>query len=214
MPWLPCHLAFTVTAHLTETETRLLNQQQHQYTPITWTEVVVSLSLCRYNINHALCLDRSFLLAVIKTAPYEALVLPTITTQLHQNTDIITTNLLENLIFLHRPIRILDHLFTLVGRAHSDCDANVFCDAAAVGNNTEALIWLRDPTTNGGRHPWSFWTCVLAARCGYVTMLQRLRDPALDGGPCPWRKGWCQHDAIRFGQLELAAWVDTQPDDD
>jgi hypothetical protein len=171
----------------------------------------MSTSLCRYGITHnGNSVD--FLVAIMSTAPYKALVLPYITALFYWCREV-STEILKRILYLHRPIPILAYLFALYKCSQkTPRTINDFCDYAVVGNNIPALAWLRDPKTSDGVYPWSTWTCLYAARHGHSEILQRLRDPNLDGGRCPWNKIWCYHEALRLGHLNLAAWIETQPD--
>jgi hypothetical protein len=214
MAVLPHHLVFMVTAHLTETETQLL----HQTVPVRfrhfqWNEVFLSESLCLYAIKHTIKHTSDFLSAVIKTVSCEVLVLPTITALFQQHAEF-SKIILNRVIQTHRPIPFLAYLFQLYNCSRHKQFAGDFCDFAATANNIEVLEWLRDPTTGDGSYPWGKSACITAATKGHLAALVWLRNPKVGGGACPWNKSQCLLCAQYYNYPAIAAWIETQPDDD
>jgi hypothetical protein len=200
------HLAFMMTSHLTETETRFLYDMSSRLPrKINWSELFMSESLCRFCITHRKHYSTEFLMAVVKTAPYEAFVLSNITARFRRHVET-SKFILESAIKAHRPLPILAHLFQLYNRSCRAWFADDFCDCAAGANNTEALEWLRNPHTGDGRYPWTAVTCSVAAKYGHIDMLERLRDSTFDGGICPWGLHTCSR-AVNMGQLEALIWL-------
>jgi hypothetical protein len=195
-----------VTAHLTDTETRFLTQPSPVLSRrIQWDELFMTESLCRYGLQRTNRHSDSFLVAVVKTAPYNVITLPLITTRFRLHVEDFSFILLHA-IKTHRPLPILAYLFQLCNCSCRDSCADDFCEYAAAVNNTEALEWLRDPNTGDGSFPWSDWTCAGAAQHGHIEMLERLRDPDIDGGICPWKERVCAR-AVSTGQLETLVWL-------
>jgi hypothetical protein len=209
---LPRHLEPMVTAHLTETETNFLYTMSPMSSVyIQWDELCMSESLCCYAVNTKDYSDE-LLMAIIKTAPYEAFVLPDIMALFRQHIEN-SHFIFIYLIISHRPIPIIAHVFQLYNASCRDYNAHELCSHAAIANNTEVLSWLRNPKTGDGvypwtdgYHPWSNTTCIMAAQYGHIAMLERLRDPTIDGGVCPWGPTVCTR-AAATGQLETLVWL-------
>jgi hypothetical protein len=203
---MPPHLLPLVTAHLTETETQFLLSVHFipNHLNINWDELFMSLSICCYGIQHHL-LSTSFLASMLKTAPYDAFILPAI---LQQQQCLLSITTLEDIVLtvigLHRPLPILALMLEQYNTVTNT--KREWCAFAASSNNVDALEWLRDPHTGDGRCFWSDWTCAMAAEQGHIDMLQRLRDPMLDGGICPWDTCACLH-AVKTGQLATLVWL-------
>jgi hypothetical protein len=204
-----------VTAHLTETETRFLYDMSPMLSQhIQWDELFMSVSLCCYGIKHiSITQLKEFLVAIAETAPYEALVLPAITTLACQRIRALKY-MICSVIGAHRPLPMLAHLFQLYTCRRCEYDTDEFCDGAAAANNTAALGWLRDPDTGNGSYPWSESTCAVTARYGQLKALIWLRNPKTGGGVCPWCKESCFYLAQQYNYPAMTAWIDTQPDDD
>ena len=195
------HLVPEITRHLTNTETRfLLSNGSISMHNTNWDKVVMSLSLCRYGIKHYM-LTTPFLFAMLKTAPYDAFVLPAITRRFKTH-PFSPSRFLCDLICFHHPIVILEYMFTLYNYHFNVYNPDHFCMHAACFNNVAALSWLRDPTTGQGAHPWTYWVCLMAVKNNHLDMLQRLRNPHLDGGVCPWSADVCEA-AARHGHLAI-----------
>jgi hypothetical protein len=202
---LPHYLVPEVVAHLTDTETKfLLTSRSLSKRDIVWDELVLSVSLYHYVTRRHMG-SKAVLAAMLKTAPYEVFILPTITRRFRTDKSFYPSAILQ-LIHLHRPIPILEYMLKILRYSCLHFDVDEFCDNAASHNNIEALEWLRDPTTSDGRYPWTHWTCASAAAYGRIDMLERLRDPRFDGGVCPWGQTVCAEAAIA-GQLEALIWL-------
>jgi hypothetical protein len=195
-----------VASHLTKTETRFLYCTSPILSDhIHWEDLFMSTSLCLYGLQHISKCPIEFRLAITKTAPYEALILPDITALFRRHVGF-AKFILDKIIKAHRPISMLAYLFQLYSCSCRDKYADDYCNYAAAANNTEALAWLRDPTTSDGVYPWSYLTTALAAEYGHIDMLERLRDSTIDGGICPWGIHTCSRAAIK-GQLAALVWL-------
>jgi hypothetical protein len=88
------------------------------------------------------------------------------------------------------------------------------CGSAARYGHIDMLERLRDPRINNGVCPWRECACLEAAEAGQLEALIWLRNPEKGGGVCPWDKEDCLWAARFFNHTTVAAWIETQPDDD